>query len=235
MKLGILKDRVNGLLSLAKQRIFVSSKVEREIVDNFHKLYHQANEWGKGMKGTTWEGIRTQKCPLDMWIYQEILWEIKPDVIIETGTLFGGSALYLARILDAIGHGRVISVDIEKRNVPNHERILYITGSSIYEQQVTEVIKQIKKKDKVLVILDSDHTRDHVLTEMEIYGQMVTKGSYMIVEDSNINGHPVSPGWGAGPQEAIRDFLRTHKEFEVDKSKERHLLTYNPNGYLRRV
>ena len=235
MKLGILKDKVNGLLSLAKQRIFVSSKVEREIVDNFHKLYYQANEWGKGMKGTTWEGIRTQKCPLDLWIYQEMIWKLKPDIIVETGTLFGGSALYMARVLDSLGKGRIISVDIEKRETPSHERITYLNGSSVSEEIVNSVKSHIYKGDKVLVILDSDHSRNHVLTELEIYSEFVSLGSYLIVEDTNINGHPVEPNYGAGPYEAVMDFLKTNKNFKIDKSKERFMMTLNPCGYLKRI
>ena len=86
----------------------------------------------------------------------------------------------------------------------------------------------------VLVILDSDHNMPHVLKEMEIYSEFVTKGSYMIVEDSNVNGHPIMPNWGPGPFEAIQRFLEENNSFEVDKNREKFYMSFNPNGYLKK-
>jgi cephalosporin hydroxylase len=99
---------------------------------------------------------------------------------------------------------------------------------------VGHVSDLVGEDDSVLVILDSDHTKDHVLAEMRAYGPLVTKGSYMIVEDTNINGHPVLPDFGPGPWEAVEEFLQGNDQFTVDRSREKLLMTFNPMGYLRR-
>lgn len=176
------------------------------------------------------------KLPTDLWIYQEILYDIRPDLIIETGTMYGGSALFLATICDTIKKGSIVSIDINRKDsFPNHERIKYITGSSTDEKIVNQVKNMIKTNDKVMVILDSDHTKNHVLNEMEMYSGLVSKDSYLIVEDTAINGHPVEPNFGDGPMEAVNEFLKTHDEFKIDNDKEKFLLTMNPNGYLKKI
>ena len=175
------------------------------------------------------------RCPLDLWVYQEILYELKPDIVIETGTNEGGGAHFLASIMDVIGKGKVIGVDIEELdNRADHERITYIKGSSIDNNIVKKVSEMIESNDVVLVILDSDHNMPHVLEEMKIYSEFVTKGSYMIVEDSNVNGHPIMPNWGLGPFEAIQEFLSKNDLFEVDKSCEKFYMSFNPSGYLKK-
>jgi cephalosporin hydroxylase len=180
-------------------------------------------------------GRRTMRCPLDLWVYQEILYELKPDIVIETGTNEGGGAHFLASIMDVIGKGKVIGVDIEELdNRADHERITYIKGSSIDNNIVKKVSEMIESNDVVLVILDSDHNMPHVLEEMKIYSEFVTKGSYMIVEDSNVNGHPIMPNWGRGPFEAIQEFLSKNDLFEVDKSCEKFYMSFNPSGYLKK-
>jgi len=111
-----------------------------------------------------------------------------------------------------IGQEKVITIDIEEREgKPNHKRITYIIGSSISEETVEKVKKLVKEGEKVLVILDSDHRKEHVLKELRIYSKFVTKGSYIIVEDTNINGNPVFPEYGPGPMEAVKEFLRENK------------------------
>jgi len=206
---------------------------EQEIIDNFHKLYyHKGSTWQK----TYWMGIPVQKTPLDLHIYQEILYEIRPDLIIETGTFKGGSAYYLAHICDILGDGRITTVDISlNANRPFHPRINYLTGSSVDPKIIEKLEAKITKNMKVLVILDSDHSQAHVRRELDLYSKFVTKDSYLIVEDSNINNHPVYPSFGPGPMEAIDDFLLTNKDFVVDYSREKFLLTFNPKGYLKRV
>jgi cephalosporin hydroxylase len=99
---------------------------------------------------------------------------------------------------------------------------------------VGHVSDLVGEDDSVLVILDSDHTKDHVLAEMRAYGPLVTRGSYLIVEDTNINGHPVLPDFGPGPWEAVEEFLQGNDQFQVDRSREKLLMTFNPMGYLRR-
>ena len=214
-----------------------SKMIERHHVNKFCKIYQEKREkdsriWQK----TTWLGTSALKLPTDLWIYQEILYDVRPDLIIETGTMYGGSALFLATICDAIKKGSIVSIDINRKDsFPDHERIKYITGSSTNEKIVNQVKNMIKTNDKVMVILDSDHTKNHVLNEMEVYSRLVSKDSYLIVEDTAINGHPVEPNFGDGPMEAVNEFLKTHDEFEIDKDKEKFLLTWNPNAYLKKI
>lgn len=231
----LAKKEVKTLRDLFYQRIYISPKLEKDIIEQFHKLYYSSHVFGKTWDNTYWLGVLTSKCPLDLWIYQEIIFEMKPDVIIETGTAHGGSALFLASMCDLVNNGKVITIDIENRKVSKHNRITYLIGSSTSKEIVETVENLIKNKDKVMVILDSDHNKTHVLNELKIYSKFVTKSSYLIVEDTNINGHPVIPDFGPGPMEAVEEFLKENKNFAIDKIKEKFLLTFNPKGYLRKV
>lgn len=214
------------------RKFLYSPSGHEDIINAFHKFYYESGAWDR----VTYLGVPTQKCPTDMWIYQELLYEQKPDVIIECGTAFGGSTLYLAHLLEAIGSGKVISIDINyKETRPEHPRIVYLTGSSTDPAILARVKELISAAGKVMVILDSDHSRDHVLAELRAYTPLVTLGSYLIVEDSNVNGHPADPTHGPGPMEALRDFLKENHDFSIDRTREKFLLTFNPNGYLRRI
>lgn len=161
-------------------------------------------------------------------MYQEIIFEAKPDIIIETGTYKGGTSLFLANICDLTGKGRVITVDIEKHEVPKHDRITYLIGDSKSKEIEDKVKGLIRPNDVVMAILDSAHDRGHVLQEMRMYGKMVTEGSYLIVEDTNLKG-------GSQALHAVHDFLLENKDFVIDKSREKFLLTFNPEGWLRKV
>lgn len=197
--------------------------------DDFHRLYYESVVW----TDTRWFGVRVQKCPLDLWVYQEIVVEKRPDVIIECGTRFGGSALFLATVCDSIGKGRVISIDLfDLRGGLTHPRIEFRLGDSTDEQTVAGVRASIGSKQAVMVVLDSDHHLPHVVREMELYAPLVSDGQYLIVEDTNINGHPVAPHFGPGPKEAVEQFLRAHREFTADRSREKFFLTFHPGGYL---
>ena len=208
----------------------VLKKLKIVILPLFHILYYNATQ------KAIWLGTEAMKNPLDMWIYQEIIFETKPDLIIETGTAFGGSAKFLANICDLIGQGQVVTIDIDKKeNRPTHSRINYILGSSTSDEVVNQIKKLIKKEDKILVILDSDHSKPHVLKELTIYSQLVSIGSYMVVEDTNLNGHPVWLSFGPGPMEALREFLKKNKNFKSDWRREKFMLTYYPQGFLKRI
>jgi cephalosporin hydroxylase len=207
---------------------------ENEIVNAFHRLYYDSLD--KTWNNTYWMGVPTQKCPLDLWIYQEILFELRPDIIIETGTCQGGSALYLASICDLIKKGRIFTVDIDRaRSRPKHKRVRYLLGSSTDPTIVETIRREIRPRDRVLVILDSDHSKEHVLNELRAYTPMVTQGSYLIVEDTNVNGHPVVPDFGPGPMEAVDEFLAQNNDFEIDTSREKFFMGFNPRGWLRRA
>lgn len=204
-----------------------------ETVRRFHELYYNS---GSPWRQNRWLGVRALKSPFDLWIYQEILFEQRPDVVVECGTARGGSAYFLASMLDLIGAGRVITVDIEPRDDrPPHPRITYLTGSSTDPEIVATVRDSIGPDEKTMVILDSDHSRDHVLAELRAYGPLVTKGYHLIVEDTNVNGNPILPEHGPGPKEAIEAFLAEDGEhWRVAKQWERMLLTFNPGGFLKR-
>jgi cephalosporin hydroxylase len=207
------------------------------LVDQFRLVYFTTLVWEK----TTWLGVHSYQTPTDNWMMQEIMTEVEPDFVIETGTRNGGTALYYASILTLLGtDGRVITVDItpkvdeaEKRKI-FRDRVQVVTGDSVAPAVVDPIRKQVEGK-KVLVTLDSLHTKEHVLKEMERYGPMVSVGSYLVVQDTISNGHPALPDFGPGPQEAVDEFLKTHKEFEIDHSRERFLLTFYPNGFLKKV
>lgn len=200
----------------------------------FHILYHKLGE--QTYNNTKWLGVETQKCPLDMWTFQEILFDTKPDVLVETGTFLGGSAYYFASMFDLLKRGRVVTIDIEDfKGKPVHGRITYLLGSSTSNEIVSKVQSAIAPGEKVMVVLDSNHSRDHVRNELRLYSDMVSVGSYLIVEDTHFNGHPILPKFGPGPYEAVEEFLASHPNFERDRSRERFLLTFNPGGWLKRV
>ena len=151
-------------------------------------------------------------------------------------TFHGGSALYLATMCETLGGGEVVSVDIgEWPDRPVHPRLTYVVASSTDPEVVARLAERAAGAGAVLVVLDSDHSRDHVLAELRAYAPMVTPGSYLVVEDTNINGHPVYEAFGPGPMEAVQDFLKERDDFEVDHSREKFLFTFNPGGWLRKV
>lgn len=206
----------------------------RVAVQSFHELYYQAGDRGGTWKNTFWMGVPIAKCPLDLWIYQEILFEVRPAAIVECGTFRGGSALYLAHLCDLLGHGRVLTIDVANLAHVYHPRLTRLIGSSVDASIMRQVREWATAQAPVLVILDSDHKAEHVLQELRMYGPLVTPGSYLIVEDTNINGHPVRADFGAGPMEAVQAYLAEEGSFAVDPSREKLFITFNPNGYLRK-
>ena len=209
---------------------------EQKIVDDFHNLYHLGpTDGGSIYKRTSWMGIPCFKCPMDMWIYQEIIHEVRPDLIVETGTYKGGSALYLAHLCDTLKKGEIVSIDIDPMTRPYHDRVEYITGSSSDKELIKQIFQKHDDAKTVMVILDSDHSEPHVSKELALLSQYVSIGSYLIVEDTNLNGHPTFSAHGPGPFEAVENFLPRHNNFVVDKSRERFLMSFNPNGFLKRI
>lgn len=206
------------------------------IADDFHRLFYDTERYASA----TWGGHECWKYPTDLVVYAEIIARLRPSTIIECGTFLGGSALFFANLLDLNGEGRVVTVDVKRWGpVPAHPRIDYLLGpSSTARWVVDEVTARVDASGgPVLVVLDSDHTAPHVLAEMEAYAPLVTSGSYLVVEDTNLNGHPVLPGWGPGPWEAAAQFRAEHPlgaEFTPDPRCERFLLTANPDGWLLR-
>ena len=211
---------------------------DEEVIERFHKIFYGGPDtWHR----SKWLGIETLQNPNDVWITQEIIVEVVPDFIIETGTRHGGSACLWAMILEEVNPaGKVITIDINPVPEPVtrlaiwKERVEFRQTSSTDPELVAELTERMRGK-KVLVILDSDHRENHVYQELKAYGPMINKGSYIIVQDTNVNGHPVLPDYGAGPMEALHRFLGETNDFEVDSSRERFLFTMNPMGFLKRV
>jgi cephalosporin hydroxylase len=214
-------------------RLYRVPFVARFFSRHFHRTYYYG--MSETILSTSWLGTPVLKCPLDLWVCQEIITEVRPSLIVEMGTYKGGSALFFAHLCELLGAGRVITVDRVPATVPEHERITYVRGSSVASESIARVSAEIDSRGPVLVVLDSHHSRDHVLTELRLYADLVTIGSYLIVEDTNVNGHPVLPRFGPGPTEAVEAFLREDDRFEVDRSRERFLVTMHPGGFLRRV
>ena len=185
-----------------------------------------------------WMGVTVVKHPVDLLQYANIVHETRPDLIVETGTFAGGSALFLAHICDLVDHGRVLSIDLKTdRTLPPHPRIDYLLGmSSTSPEVVSHVAKDCDGK-RVMVILDSAHNADHVEKEMTLYAPYVAKGCYLIVEDSNVDGYFLGAGDinGEGPAEAIKRWQPSNRGFEQDRTREAFGFTQNPGGFLRRV
>lgn len=219
--------RVQALLRTFLEYKYLSMK-KNKLQDDFFKSYYLSKI------SASWLGKSIGKCPTDAWMYQEIIFKNKPDFIIETGTCEGGGTLFFASILDLIGKGKVITTDVEKFCSLNHPRIIQLTGSSASDEIIKKIESMVKNKN-IMVSLDSNHAKDHVLKELEIYSNFVSVGNYMIVEDTCVNGHPVMPGWGPGPLEAVKEFLSKRDDFIIDKGCEKFMLSYNHNGFLKRV
>jgi cephalosporin hydroxylase len=177
-----------------------------------------------------------------MWVYQEMVYELRPDVVVEIGSYAGGSALYLAQVLDQVGKGIVVTIDIDRSvYVAEHPRIVTVTGDSSSEP-IVERVKELCRDRTVLVIHDGDHARPQVLKDLEAYAPLVSVGSYLIVEDGICDQFPPGTAGGifgdfpdGGPLAATEEFLSAHDEFVVDDARERYIITYNPRGFLKRV
>jgi cephalosporin hydroxylase len=215
-----------------RKRVYAISK-------DYIMIFYAAKAW----HSSKYRGLQLLKIPNDLWIMQEIISEIKPDLIIETGSRNGASTLWFADQLNVIGKGEVVSIELNMNgNMPQHERVTFIKGSSVSDEVIAQVREKSKGKQTVMVDLDSDHGKSHVLRELELYSPFVTLGSYLIVEDTIISGHPSVSIFDSnmklvteGPRDAIIEFFKKDSSFLVDTTRERFQLTTNPQGYLRRL
>lgn len=204
----------------------------------------------KYMNNFSWLGRPLIQLPTDAMAMQEIIWAVKPDLIIETGVAHGGSLMLSASMLELLGRGEVVGVDIEIRphnrqaieSHPLARRISLIEGSSVDPNVVAQVRSVAAGKEKVLVCLDSNHTHAHVLAELQAYAGLVSVGSYCVVFDTFVEDMPQDYVWeerpwgkGNSPKTAVWEWLKSHPEFEIDRSVEdRLLITSAPDGFLRR-
>lgn len=186
--------------------------------------------------GTTWLGAPIWQNVLDLWTIQETIAEIRPALLIETGTNRGGSALFYAQLMDLMDHGRVITIDVERLHDLDHPRIEFLQGSST-DPMIVEHVRTAAADagGAVMVILDADHARNHVAAELESYASLVTPGSLLLSQDGVIDQLWLFSDSRPGPLQANRDFLARHPEFEYDRERnERFIVTHHPYGWLRR-
>lgn len=234
----------------ASRRMAADEQLQRDARDLFNRACSYRYSYN-----FTWLGRPIIQFPQDMVALQEIIWRVQPDLIVETGIAHGGSLIFSAAMLELIqacggDSGEVIGVDIDIRRDnrkaieahPLSKRVRMIEGSSISQEVVQQVREVAKHKQRILVVLDSNHTHDHVLAELKAYGSLVTVGSYCIVFDTVVEHMPPEAfpdrPWGPGnnPKTAVHEWLKEHSEFVIDKELEQKLLlTVAPDGYLRRV
>lgn len=202
----------------------------------YHKWYYDTLVWEK----VRFLDVPCYKSVSDMWNYQEILAELKPSLIVEFGTLFGGSALFFSIIGQSISPGlRVLTVDISHEHVEPKARAdqaIHFLKASSTDNLVAAKIVEMRKQNpgKVFFILDSDHRKAHVLAELELLRGVVKADDYVVVEDGNVNGNPVFPGWGEGPKEAVEAYIKRYpSDYRSDKQRESKFgFTFAPSGFL---
>lgn len=220
-----------------------------ELLAAAHNFNVESNK-AKYSYNFSWMGRPIIQYPQDMIAMQELIWNLKPDLIIETGIAHGGSLIYYASLMELIGKGEILGIDIDIRSHnrkaieehPMFKRIHMISGSSVSQETNEQVKKYAEGKETILVCLDSNHTHEHVLAELEMYAPYVTKNSYIIVFDTIVEDMPEGylPGraWSVGdnPKTAVFEFLKKHPNFIIDKSIDNKLLiSVTPDGYLKRV
>lgn len=201
------------------------------------RLYHYDLIYKTGnFRSLEWLGTPIWQNPLDVWTIQQTIADVKPALLIETGTDHGGSALFYAHLMDLIGKGKIISIDVIDKHEVEHPRVEFITDDSTSPQVIERLAAEAADADgPTMVILDSDHSRAHVSEELEAYSQLVSPGSYLLSQDGVIDQFWIFRASRPGPLSANEDFLRRHPEFEYDEERNRRFrLTQHPLGWLRR-
>lgn len=214
------------------------SDLDSQTIDKFHNLYYDApDSW----QANTFLGRPIQQCPLDLQIYQELMFTVRPAFVIQTGVLHGGSLLYFASMLDLIRADPsviVIGVDFnltEGAKSLDHPRVRLVEGHST-DPLTLEKVKALLPSPRGFVSLDSSHDSDHVYGELIAYREFVSTGSYLVAEDTNLSGHPVAPWFGPGPLEAVERFLGEDDRFMRDDVVwRRNLFSCHQLGWLKRV
>jgi cephalosporin hydroxylase len=206
--------------------------IPRDLSIAFVESYWNSDAWNEA----TWLGRPVGKAPADLFAYQELIVEIRPDWIIETATGSGGRAFYLASICDLIDHGQVISVDdVDQPDRPDHPRIRYVVGPGEDEGTADQVRVIVGRDPNALLILGSRGRSGKTFADFKMFESLVPVGSYVVFEDTVVNGHPVWAGHGPGPFEAVKGVLGTRDDFAADRSFDRHVPGFNSGGYLKRI
>lgn len=244
-----MNDPIKQFIEERKGRIESNSK--NKMLKEAAKGFNDASNAAQYSYNFSWMGRPIIQYPQDMIAMQEIIWEVKPDLIIETGIAHGGSLVYYASLLELIGNGEVLGIDIDirehnRKEIENHpmfKRINMIQGSSISNETIEQVKKYTAEKQKIIVVLDSNHTHDHVLKELKLYSPFVSSGSYIVVFDTIVEDLPEgyfsqSRPWGIGnnPKTAVHEFLKDSNSFVIDEMIDNKLLiSVAPGGYLKRI
>ncbi|HEY2846597.1 MAG TPA: CmcI family methyltransferase [Pyrinomonadaceae bacterium] len=239
-KLLYYNPHIRSLESLFSDRSNVERLMDmtvREWTLYHHHYVHQAYRYGDSEMQQRWLDHDILKSPFDCWIYQELIYKIKPDFIVELGIMFGGATHFYASICDLVGHGQVVGVDISLAKVKSvdNARITLVEGSSS-SQETFEKVKGLVNGGTALVIADSDHEKNHCLAELRLFSKLVTVGSYYVVEDSlndPMHWHPVP---NEGPQAAALAFMDETDDFVIDtRYAEKYIFSLSPLGFLLRV
>lgn len=214
---------------LVSRLVFREHLVREEF---FRRLISRTGNFGH----VEWLGRPIWQNVLDLWTIQETIHEVGPELLIESGTNRGGSALFYAHLFDLLGRGRVVTIDVERMHDLAHPRITFLAGSSTSDEVAGRVRREAAAaQGPVLVILDSDHAMAHVRLELDLYAPLVTPGSFCLVQDGVIDTLDCFALGRPGPLPAIEDFLKSHPEFEVDRDRcDRFLISHHPRGWLRR-
>ena len=183
---------------------------------------------------TTWMGHRIETAPTDLLAYQEIITDVRPDWIVETGAGDGSRSLFLAGMCELVGHGHVVAIDPDEGERPDHPRLQYLTADADSDEAISAVTDLVGS-GTALVVLGSRRSRAEMVREFEAYASFVPVDGYVVVADTVVNGNPVWPGFGPGPAEGVKQALGAHGEFIADPLMEKYSLTFNPGGFLRRV
>jgi cephalosporin hydroxylase len=179
-----------------------------------------------------YRGVLTWKNILDLWIVQEIIHDTQPEVVVEIGSKFGGTTLWLSDVMRSVGSGRVISIDLVRPATNFPDNVQFVQGDSVASETVATV-EESRDSRRTMVMADGNHAADHVLAELELYSPMVAPGCYFIVEDGIVDVMAWQQ-YTPGPLVAVQKFLCTNNQFVIDESREKFILTYAPSGFLKR-
>lgn len=210
---------------------------KQSLINEFIKLYFNKKCW----TNIQWLGVPIYQSVFDLFNIAEIVFITKPQIIIEIGTNKGGFALFLASLLNLMEmkEGFVIAIDKKPKPEINHplgRQIVFVQGDSLAYGTILKVKYQCNNDKTIMLLLNSNHKMEHVLQEIAAYSPLVSVGHYMIVQDGCVNNHPVMPKFGPGPYEAVEEFIKGNNEFIIERNwEEKHLCTFHPNGYLRRI